>query len=134
MCELPGVEWLDYFDSFSFAEDGVLVTVAVIHGQSVDRPAARNLKAIDYDPGTNVLEIVAGGSMTGESTLRYFIAGPRRIAVAESDRTGVILVEDVGGIRTLIRVFNLPNAGSRDQSQAQVAQLASRNGNGERYV
>jgi hypothetical protein len=134
MCELPGVEWLDYFDSFSLPDGGVLVTVTVIHGRSVEQPAARNLKAIDYDPGSNVLEIVAAGCTAGDSTLRYFIAGPRRIAVADSDGTGAILVEDAAGIRTLIRLFNVPPAGSRDQSEAQVARLPSRNGDGERYV
>jgi hypothetical protein len=134
MYELPGAEWLEYFDSFAFAADEVLVTVAVICGESWERPAARTLKTIEYDPGSNVLEIVADGCITGEATLRYFIAAPRRIEVAQSDGTCAILVEETGGIRTLIRLFNMPHAGSRDQSRAEVAQMTSRNGDGERYV
>ena len=93
---------------------------------------ARPLKAIDYDPGADTLEIVTDGCITGDGTLRYFIAAPRRITVAESAGAGAILVEDAGGIRTLIRLFNLPRPLDRDEPPAQVAQMTSRNGDRER--
>jgi hypothetical protein len=134
MCELPGVEWLEYFDSFSSVEHGVLVSVVVIHGRSVERHAQRRLKAIGYDPGSNTLEIVAHGCNASESTLRYFIDTPRRIAVGQGDGTGAILVEDAGGIRTLIRLVTVPHGGSRDGTEGRVAQVTSRNGQRERYV
>ena len=134
MYELPEAEWLEYFDSLAFADDDVLVTVAVIRGRSVERPAARTLKAIGYDPGSNVLEIVADGCIPGEATLRYFIAAARRIEITRSDGTGTILVEDASRMRTLISLFNMPHAGSRDHLQAPMTQVTSHNLDGERYV
>jgi len=132
MQELPGAEWLEYFASPALGADGVLVAVAVIRDASAHPRRARPLKAIDYDPGADTLEIVTDGCITGDGTLRYFIAAPRRITVAESAGAGAILVEDAGGIRTLIRLFNLPRPLDRDEPPAQVAQMTSRNGDRER--
>lgn len=125
MQDLPGADWLQYFGSLSFDGEGVLVEVAVIRDELACRGAVRALKAIDYDPSADMLEVVVDGCITGESALRYFIAAPRRIGVAQAPNAGTILVEDEGGIRTLIRLFNLPHPLNGELPGAQLPQVAS---------
>ena len=65
-----------------------------------DRPSGsgngsrRRLHAIGYDEHQDLLEIAVGFSRGGDSPLRFLIASPRNVDVAESDGTRTILVED----------------------------------------
>lgn len=109
--ELKAERWPDCFEEIARSSEGVLVSVEVLGGCGrLDRPLQRprDLQAIGYCPGRDMLELAAGGSGTGLAGLRYFISAPRQIHLEQSDARADILVQDASGTRTLIRLFNLP--------------------------
>jgi hypothetical protein len=98
--------WGRFFDSIGTAGGPPLVTVMLLRGrggaEECDRePEGRPLRDIRYESERNVLQIAVGGTAR-EPELRYFIAGPRRIVVEDSDDERTIVVDDASRARTAI--------------------------------
>ena len=107
--ELEAERWSEYFETIAHDVAGVLATLEVVPG-SHDEHTTRlpqELHAIGYCPSEDVLELAV--AIAGHrASVRYFIPGPRRIRLEQSDDRADILVEDASGTATLIRLFNLP--------------------------
>jgi hypothetical protein len=106
--ELEPREWTEYFHSIAAHNDGVMATVEVIaEHQDINHDLPpRPLRDIGYDRSDDVFEVAVGGIAARHPTLRCFVSAPRTIVVAESDQKRAILIEDVSGIHTLIRLFD----------------------------
>jgi hypothetical protein len=62
--------------------------------------------------------------------LRYFIAAPRVIDVAETHDRTTLLVSDASGHRTQICLYNLPCAVSKRREPTPTSQASRRTGDG----
>jgi len=107
--ELEQAGWPAYFDSIAPSVEGMLVTVELMGEQLGDQTDVERLpvQAISYDPRDDVLEVAVGGRGTRYPVvLRHFISNPTAISVEELEgRPSAFLVNDPGGVRTLIRLF-----------------------------
>jgi hypothetical protein len=108
--ELAAERWVEYFDAFARRGDGLLVTIEVMSEELGDQTDVERLplQAIGYDAKDDVLEVSVGGRSTRYPVvLRHFISSPQTISVEESGPLNpkAILVEEAGGTRTLIRLF-----------------------------
>ena len=111
--ELGADRWVEYFDSIAPRIEGLLVTIEVMSEQLGDQVDVERLplQTIGYDHNDNVLEVAVGGRGPQHPILlRRFISRPQTIAVEESGQStpSAILVTDVSGDRTLIRLFKPP--------------------------
>jgi hypothetical protein len=99
-------EWARCLEGVERERAGGATTVALLPPRSAGarRDPGLPLRAIGYDPGSDVLEIAVGGGPARHPALRYFLAGPRRILLAEDGGELTIVVEDNGGARTLVRI------------------------------
>ena len=100
--------WMDYFESIGAHEGPLLASVRLLpsRGNPGTRgviPRAQALRAMRYERERNVLEIATGGTPT-QPALRYFITGPRRILIEESEGAREIVVEDSTRMLTAISV------------------------------
>jgi hypothetical protein len=134
--KLQADQWMEYFDSIPLDVYPVLASVQVMG----DRPSGsgngsrRRLHAIGYDEHQDLLEVSVGFSRGGDSPLRFLIASPRNVDVAESDGTRTILVEDASGAQTLISLFNVGLVSATStRFAARVAPLVSHNGRSWRF-
>jgi hypothetical protein len=105
--KLDAHEWTDYFRAIVANNDGALATVALQPQQSGGADDRRRLplRAIGYDSEEDVVEVALGGEAAHCPAIRYFVAAPRAVTVAESNFTKRILVADASGVQTLILVF-----------------------------
>lgn len=104
--ELERDRWENYFHGLLSVTARHLATVEVFPGWPADAWASgrcpRRLRAIAYRVEENVLEIAVGGAGAGRPALRFFVPGPRKIAVTEHEGSWKILIDDASGARTLI--------------------------------
>jgi hypothetical protein len=104
--ELAADHWDTYFRAVADTSQGALVSVEVARGSDARARtrAPRPLRAISYRRNEDVVTVDAGGALR-EDVVRFFIAGPRSIRVADGGDGPEILVRDVAGTFTLIRLF-----------------------------
>ena len=104
--ELRSEEWAEYLNAFSGRCSGSPTRVAIeapADGRGRDQlPGRRLLHAIDYDELRDMLEVSVGNGDPGRAALRFFIASPRTITVAEDDREHALLIDDSSGLRTVV--------------------------------
>jgi hypothetical protein len=110
--ELAAEHWDAYFRAVAEASAGALVSVEVARGSDARARtrAPRPLRSIDYRRSEDVVRVDAGGALE-EGVVRFFISGPRNIRVADGGGGLEILVRDVAGTFTLIRLFSNGEAG-----------------------
>ena len=105
--ELAADQWDTYFQAIADTSAGALVSVEVARGSEARARtrAPRPLRSIGYRRSEDVVRVDAGGVLE-ENVVRFFISGPRNIRVADGGDGPEILVRDVAGTLTLIRLFN----------------------------
>ncbi len=105
--ELEPHVWAEYFRSMARMRAGVLTTVQVLGARSAADLAhrLRVLQQIGYDPKQDMLELAVGAHSAPRAVLRYFIAAPRVIDVAEAHDRTTLLVSDASGHRTQICLY-----------------------------
>jgi hypothetical protein len=106
--EIVAETWPSFFSSLSACSELLLGTVGVVgsHARGAAREVRRPLHAIGYSVEEDVLALTLG-SPRGAGELRYFIRGPQRIQMARTDGATELLIDEPGGTRTLIRLFEL---------------------------
>lgn len=102
--------WAEYFASIARVGSGVLAAVQVVSGAGAGELAEhrRPLQGIGYDAARDVLELAVGAHSAAGPMLRYFIAAPRAIDVAEAHDRTTLLISDESRLRTQISLYNLP--------------------------
>jgi len=98
--------WTDYFRDIGRDCGRLIATVTLLpddrdgHGAG----AGRTLRTIRYDRDRDALELGVGGGAGLGPALRYFIAAPRRIVIAESRGVIGLVIEDSSGDRTAVEL------------------------------
>lgn len=88
---------------------GGATTVSMLPGREA---CALPLRAIDYHARQDVVEVAVGGGPELPPALCYFISAPRRVALRDEEARGVTLeVEDVDGVKTLVRIARALSGG-----------------------
>jgi hypothetical protein len=104
--EIVAETWPSFFSSLSACRELLLGTVSVLgaHSQGAARELRRPLHEIGYSVEEDVLALTLG-SPRGAGEVRYFIRAPQRIQMARTDGATELLVDEAGGTRTLICLF-----------------------------
>jgi len=106
--ELDASDWSAYFSAIAGNGERVLASVGVYSDGTAEDGRRRDgsrrpLRAISYDRATDLLQLTVGAATARAPAVRYFVAGPRRITVEESDHARAIAVVDASGKCTVIR-------------------------------
>jgi hypothetical protein len=120
---------MDYFESIGAHDGPLLASVRLLPSRANPEtrgalPRAQALRAMRYERERDVLEIATGGTPTNPA-LRYFITGPRRILIEESEGTREIVVEDSTRRRTAISVRTVARAASTPLPASHAAAAAA---------
>jgi hypothetical protein len=109
--EIVAETWPSFFNSLSACSELLLGTVSVLgsHSQERLRELRRPLHEIGYSVEEDVLALTLG-SPRGAGAVRYFIRAPQRIQMARSDGATELLIDEAGGTRTLICLFESAGA------------------------
>jgi hypothetical protein len=122
--------WMDYFESIAAHDGPLLASVRLLPsrggpGSPETAPRTQALRAMRYQRERDVLEVATGGTPT-HPALRYFISGPRRILIEESEAAREIVVEDSTRRRTAISVRTVARPAGTPLPAAHAAAAAPR--------
>lgn len=129
MYSLDNDAWVDYFASIGPHDGPLLASVTLLpsrrnRGARGARARVDALRAMRYERERDVLQVATGGTPK-EPALRYFITGPRRIVIEESDGAREIVVEDSTRRRTAISVRTPARSASTPVPAVRAAAAAS---------
>ncbi len=100
--ELDRSEWEPCFATLG--RESMLVAVGLSgRARSDDVELWRPLRDARYDAGQDLLVLDVGGGSAGHS-LRFFVAAPRRITIADDGAASVLVVADATGTETVVRL------------------------------
>ena len=104
--EIPADQWTRFFDDFSKAHDGWIVTVEVVGRRIGDQEAASGLPLVglgaDTKDGERRVEVMVGRHPESHAT--RIIEKPRRVQLEQSDLPGhdAIAIEADDGTTTIV--------------------------------
>jgi len=113
--ELDTRDWDAYLGTIAGDGKSVTARITIEAGGKRGESSAVGwpLLAIRYDANADELEVHVGRDASGGAGLRYFVSAPRAIRVHEDDGARTLIIDDAGGVHTLIHLSDeLPNGAS----------------------
>ncbi len=100
--------FVQFFDSIARERERFLATVT--HAPELAETAAlalsRPLRWIAYNGFTDEIEVAVGRGRNEGAVLRYFLSAPRLVRVEDQRHAKLIHIEDGGGLRAMIHLFD----------------------------